>query len=115
MQNSTLLLTGISLYISHILYLFCVSGAAAGTVRRKLDGGIQEHQEGATMLGSFYGSFCVLLRSGTGSPSIWDGDLGAVSCNVEKLEGVHVGLLRQVTGNNVLGDILQSSLALENS
>ena len=41
-----------------------------------------------------------LLRCGTSGADIWGGDLGDVGCNVGKIEGVHVGLLRQVTGNN---------------
>ena len=40
----------------------------------------------------------VILHSGTSGASIWDGDLGAVSYNVGKLEGIHVGFLRKLAG-----------------
>ena len=47
------------------------------------------------------GSVClgkVLPRGGTNDDDIWGRYLGAVGCNVKKLEVVHVGFLRQVTG-----------------
>ena len=47
------------------------------------------------------GSVClgkVLPRGGTNDDDIWGRYLGAVGCNVKKLEGIHVGFLKQVTG-----------------
>ena len=40
----------------------------------------------------------VLLGSGAGGVNIWGGDLGFVAEMYRKMEGVHMGFLRQVTG-----------------
>ena len=78
-------------------------------VGRRLANGPREHQEGATSLGTirgvaaegWSGYVCLgkfLPHGGTSGADIWGGYLDAVGYNVEKLEGVHVGLLWQVKG-----------------
>ena len=42
-----------------------------------------------------------LPRGGTSDAAIWGGDMGAVGCNVGKIEGVHVGFLQQVKGKKL--------------
>ena len=87
--------------------------AATGPVGRQLDGSPKEHQTGNTILGlvrefsaeggeRFTHIVKGLRRGGISGAAIWGVDLGAVSCNIKKLEGVHVGLLWQVLGKKAI-------------
>ena len=89
-----------------------VSGADTGPVRRKLDRGPQEYQEGASILGSFRqvtaegggGAFCFstfLSGSIAGSVTIWGGYLGDVGGNDQNVVGVSRGFPPEGDGQDV--------------